>query len=508
MTEIKESMQIKQIINEDIARARTNRQKYYLRDLLDEVKSSRKVDKSKKAITYVKRDRDRFSILCDEVKFYFTNMKIGVDDLERQRKAIIGYPEEVAYYKDRIEEYLKSNNLLKEEYPAWYSNLPSAIFHELFGLAGIVEWYEAKTDTLRFSSTAMIIGENIFFMLDGVMTPMPQKISADRRDQLRRALLSKDHRVRLDNDVPDIEMFSGERIKIFNENVTRENSDCIIFRKFPVRDYSFEQQIALGTYPKGILNFFKAMSKLGFNMAFTGAVRTSKTTQLSTWLSYEDQTKIGVIIETRAEIPFKEILPTAPILPLLIDNDEKLEQVRASIMRSDADWICCAEARTGVMFEIALKGASVGTRRCKFTGHFNTPFDFPYEFAKEIVRVYGGNVNDEAINVAKAYTVNLHFINYPNNIANKRLEGIYIFEYRADTYEIYIHTICKYDVLTDSWSFNYKITEDMERIGKEENYEAFKEMCLELKMLAEKYPMDEDVAKAIKPFYSRSGGDK
>ncbi len=502
-----ESSEIMQKINIDTM-MRTNRTKYYLRDLIDEVKSSKKIDNSKKTVAYIKKDRDRFSVLCDEVKFYFTNMKIGVDDLERQKKAIIGYPEEVAYYKDRIKEYLKSNNLLKEGYPAWYSNLSNAVFHELFGLAGIAEWYEAKTDALKFSSSAKIIGENIYFMLNGVMTLMPQKISSDRRDQLRRALLSNDHRVRLDNDVPDIEMFSGERIKIFNENVTRKNSDCIIFRKFPVRDYSFEQQITLGTYPKDILNFCKAMAKIGFNMAFTGAVRTSKTTQLATWLSYEDPTKEGIIIETRAEIPFTEILPTAPILPLLIDNDEKLEHVRASIMRSDADWIICAEARSGTMFEIALKGASVGTRRCKFTAHFNTPFDFPYEFAKEIVRVYGGNVNDEAINVAKAYTINLHFINYPNNISKKRLEGIYVFEYRADTYEIYIHTICKYDVLNDYWSFNYKITDDMERIGKEENYEAFKEMCSELEMLAEKYPMDKNSAKALRPFYSRNGGNK
>ena len=487
---------------------RTSREKYYLRDLMDELRTSKNSYDIKKTYTYVKKDRDRFKLLCDEVKSYFSNMKIGVDDLERQRKAIIGYPEEVTYYNDRIEEFLKSNNLLKEEYPAWYSSLTNAVFHELFGLAGIAEWYEAKTEALKFSSSAKIIGENIYFMINGAMSMMPQKISADRRDQLRRALLSNDHRVRLDNDVPDIEMFSGERIKIFNENVTRKNSDCIIFRKFPVRDYSFEQQISLGTYPKEILKFCIAMAKIGFNMAFTGAVRTSKTTQLATWLSYEDSNKEGIIIETRAEIPFKEILPGAPILPLIIDNDEKLEQVRASIMRSDADWIICAEARSGTMFEIALKAASVGTRRCKFTAHFNTPFDFPYEFAREIVRVYGGNINDEAINVAKAYTINLHFINYPSNIANKRLEGIYIFDYRADTYEIYIYTICKYDTLTDSWSFNYKITEDMERIGKEVDYEAFKVMCSELKILADKYPMDESIAKALKPFYSRTGDGK
>ncbi len=97
--------------------------------------------------------------------------------------------------------------------------------------------------------------------------------------------------------------------------------------------------------------------------------------------------------------------------------------------------------------------------------------------------------------------MNIHFIDYPGDMSKKRLEGIYVFDYNPQTYEINIHTLCKYDVLNDTWAFNYVITDDMERIAKEEDYEAFKTMCSELRKLSDKYPMENPVA--VKPFYSK-----
>lgn len=167
------------------------KQPYYLRDLLNEKTCEHKINKIYTSL-YTKKEKDKFMILCQEVLNHFNNLKIGVDDLERQKKAIIGYIEEVNYYKDKIEEYLKSNNLLNEEYPQWYSNLPDAVFHEIWGLAGIAQWYNGLTSELKNSSTAKIIGDKIFFMINGKMTLMPQTISSERREQLRRALLSND----------------------------------------------------------------------------------------------------------------------------------------------------------------------------------------------------------------------------------------------------------------------------------------------------------------------------
>ncbi|QSX05469.1 Flp pilus assembly complex ATPase component TadA [Sedimentibacter sp. zth1] len=474
-----------------------NKQQYNIKDILEQ---NIKVEPVK-----LTRDTENieFSKLCKKVRNYFNNLQIGTDDLERQKKAIIGFKEEVMYYRDKIEQYLKDNNKKNEQFPAWYESLSEALFHEIWGLAGIAEWYNAKTPELKNSSSAKIIGDKIYFMINGKTTLMPQTITKDRRKQLIRALLSNDYRVRLDNDVPDIEMVTGERIKIFGHGVTRKGKDTIIFRKFPVKDYTFEKQIKLGTYPNNSLKLLKLLAKIGYNMAFTGAVRTSKTTQLATWLSYESQTEDGLMVETRPEIPLDTILPTAPIIPLVVDTEEKLSSIRSSIMRSDADYVIMAEARDAYAYDIALKSASVGTRRCKLTAHVNSPYDFPYEFAREITRIYGGNIDYEAISIAKAYTLNLHFINYPHNKAQKRLEGIYVFDYNPRTYEICIHTLCKYDYKSDSWGFNYCITGDMERIGIEQDYEIYKMLCEELKKLSQQCPIQEKYKQSIKPFYSR-----
>ena len=472
---------------------------FYLRELLnDKIQTS---DSEGKSIEIY--NNSSFEVICAKVWEYFNGQKVGVDDLERQKRAIIGYVEEVKYYKDRINDYLQKNNLLNGEFPGWYRDLSDGVFHQLWGLAGISQWYYGDTEELKNSSSAKIIGNKIFYMVNGKMKLMPQTISNERREQLKRALLSNDFRIRLDSDVPDIEMVTGERIKIFGENVTRKNMDTIIFRKFPVREYSFEKQIEMGTYPKEALEMFKSLVSIGYNMAFTGAVRTSKTTQLCTWLSYENNYDEGLIVETRPEIPIDKVLHNSPVIAIVADTEEKLSRIRTSIMRSDADYVIMAEARDGASYDIGLKSASVGARKCKITAHINTPADFPYEFAKEIVRVFGGNIENEAISVAKAYTLNLHFINHPENKAVKKLEGIYVFEFIADTYEIYIHCLCKYNILKDSWSYNNCITEEMKRIGVEQDYSAFVRFSEELERLSSMYAMDAELCRPLKPFYSR-----
>jgi pilus assembly protein CpaF len=102
----------------------------------------------------------RFEILCDKVKSYLDkewerehNKNNSEVLVERQKKAILGYIAEVNYYKDKIREYLKLNNLEAESYPSWYQTLVDAIFHQNWGIAGIEPWMR-----LPESSSAKIIG--------------------------------------------------------------------------------------------------------------------------------------------------------------------------------------------------------------------------------------------------------------------------------------------------------------------------------------------------------------
>lgn len=126
----------------------------------------------------------------------------------------------------------------------------------------------------------------------------------------------------MDASYHEVYMLNGTRITIFGEGKTKESQDTIVFRKFFVKDYTFDKQVELGSIPKEAVPLFKAMIKGGYNVAFTGAVRTAKTTFLTTWQSYEDQMLEGVSVETDPEIPFHLIMPDAPIMQLVADGDE------------------------------------------------------------------------------------------------------------------------------------------------------------------------------------------
>ncbi len=301
----------------------------------------------------------------------------------KTKRAIIGYDKEVKYFKDKISEYLKENNIKMSWHPRWYSDIVEAVFQENWGLAGLSEWVQGDKESLRGSSSAKIIGDRIYFLINGELELQPQKINEIRRRQLRKALLLKTPRKRLHDDYHEVYMLNGTRITIYGEGKTKETQDTIVFRKFFVKGLYIRKQVALGSIPKESVPLFKAMIRSGYNVAFTGAVRTAKTTFLTTWQSYENPKLEGVSVETDPEIPFHEIMPEAPILQLVADGEE-LEKIVKSIMRSDADYIILGEARDGVALNIAVKIANKGTRRVKMTFHCSDTMDFCYDVADEI----------------------------------------------------------------------------------------------------------------------------
>lgn len=475
--------------------------KYCLEDELRVIKKNNKTEnKIKQIYTSVEEEEETFNNIVKNAYLHFQSLPKEDKDLERQKNAIIGEPTAVNFYISEIDDYIRNNNLGDEKYPDCYANLTAAIFHENWGVSAIAEWLFPMNDEMKNSSSAKIIGDDIWYLIDGTPKKSKHKMKRERRNQLRTALFLKNSDKQYD-EVPTVDTLTGERIKLFNSEVTRPDGDVIIFRKFPIKDYTFEKQIELGTYPKECLEFCKACAKVGFNMAFVGAVRTSKTTQLGTWLAYEDNTLEGLIIQELYELPSKYITNGAPLIDI-IASGEKLKQLKPSLMQTDCDYVIIAEARDGYAYDIGLKCATIGTRRSKITAHIQEAEDFPYSMAQEICRVYGGNVDDTSIMAVKAWNITLSFIQLEDK-SQKRLEGIYFNEYNRETHTIKIHNICKYDIDTDSWKFNYEMPKSFEEIGKRQNRGAFAIMKNELKTLADKFPFDEDMPKYTIPFYSR-----
>lgn len=412
-----------------------------------------------------------FDELCKKIHDLFTadwqgEMRDMTVALQVQKRAIIGYEKEVAFFKDKIRACLKSLRAEKTVFPAYYESLADAVYHENWGLAGLAEWF---LEAYAQSSSAKIIGERVYFLENGRMVKKPQTIGKERRNQLIRALLLLTPEERMDQDFHEVYMLDGVRITIFTGGMVKKDQEAIILRRYIVPEYTFENQVDRGALPPQCTRLFAYMVQTGFNVVFTGAVRTGKTTFLSTWQRMEDASLEGVLVETDPEIPLHLLMPEAPIVQVLTTR-ENLPLVTKNLLRSDADYFIFAEARDGISVDTAVKLAGKGTRRLKMTFHLSEPEAFCKDAAAEIVKDCGGEPGAAEKKVARSFDYILHFVQLADK-SQKRLQGIYSIDTSGE--KTVIRSVCRYRYDTDDWVFTYHIDERKRRLGIEENSEAF-----------------------------------
>ena len=417
-------------------------------------------------------------------------------DLDLQKRAIIGYPKDVRIYMQIIREVLESLGLSGSfDVPAWYKSEEDAVFHEIWGRAGMIEWWR---EPYKNSPSAKIIGDDVYFLVDGRMELMPQRITRHRREQLVRAFLLLFPEERLDRDFHEIYLIDGCRVTIFKGSMAKKERDTIIFRRYIVPDYTLEEQAARGTIPVSSIPLLTAMAKTGYNVVFCGSVRSAKTTFLSTWQRMEDPALEGVMVETDPEIPLHRLMPGAPIVQLICDG-ERLKSVSKNLLRSDADYFIIAEARDGIALDTAVRVARRGQGRMKMTFHTRDPLSFPEDAAVEIVRSAGGDIKETAMRVAGSFDYLFHFVSVRGKNA-KKLYGIYevgierIFVPSGppqagqndpdNSRGWYVREICRYDFTSDDWLFTNYISKEKRIRGIESDGEAFTEFAKELEKLA------------------------
>jgi len=196
-------------MNTSLLKKENKIEEFYIDNYLSSVKSAKATGKK-----YLS-EKELFLNLCRSVQSYFEEQWNKAEGqelkiLERQTKALIGIPDHVNYFKDLICKYLEDNGKLGVPYPKWYKSLTDGIFHEVWGLAGISAWMDMPE-----SSSAKIIGERIYYLIDGKMVLQQQRISAQRFNALKKALLLL--RPEISQNSPNIEilMYSGQRVTFY-----------------------------------------------------------------------------------------------------------------------------------------------------------------------------------------------------------------------------------------------------------------------------------------------------
>ena len=147
--------------------------------------------------------------------------------LEKEKKAIMGYDEEVKEYRQLIGQIIRDKELGDAECPPWYRTLEEGVFNEIYGLAGLAPWAYDETEKYRKSSSAKLIGDRLYCLIDGVAELQPQTIGIRRRQQLKRALLMATPRERLEDGFHEVYLRNGIRITIYSGERTKEGRNGV-----------------------------------------------------------------------------------------------------------------------------------------------------------------------------------------------------------------------------------------------------------------------------------------
>lgn len=433
-----------------------------------------------------------FEDVCERVRIRMEQEWKLFDDfekqeiLERERAAILGYEKEMQFYKDKITEIINTENL-QAEAPEWYESLPEGVFAELYGLAGLSPWVYDKTEAYRNSSSAKLIGDRLYCLIDGKSCLQPQRIGRERRMQLRRAFLMTSPRERMEKGFHELYLNNGIRVTIYAGERTKPDQEIMVFRKYILKELTFPMMAELGTIPQEAVVLFETMVKIGFNVLFAGTVRSGKTTFLQTWQSYESPELEGLAISTDPETPWEKIMPKAPVMQLVADGKE-LEDITKSLLRGDNDYVILEEMRDAQSYRLSMELASIGEGRCKATVHTGDVINLPYKIASKIRDTYGGDEQGLISQVFKSFDYVFEFCQMKDNRAAKKLKSISELCYDGETDRVSIHRICTYIDEEHGWVWSCHVGKDKEnktaRYSKEDEI-----MKKELKTLSEKYPM-------------------
>ena len=431
------------------------------------------------------REMERFHQVCQIVEMEFDKEWNETDDaaknrkLEKEKLAIMGAEAETSFYKEKIKEILLDKKLSEAWYPPWYPNLFEGVFAELYGLAGLAPWAYDMEEKYRESSSAKLIGDRLYCLIDGRAQLQPQRIGRRRREQLKRTLLLATPYERLEYGFHEVYLHNGIRITIYSGDRTKDDQDIMVFRRYVLQDLAFEQLADKGTIPREAIPLFRKMIGIGFNVLFTGQVRSGKTTFLQVWQRYENPELEGLAIATDPETPWHRIMPQAPIMQLVADG-EKLASVTKSLLRGDNDYILLEEMRDAAAFRLALDITSAGTARSKATIHDSDGVNVPYKMASKIREAYGGDSRAVIAQVYRNFDYAIEMAQLPEDKSRKVMKGIVEYEYDSSGDRVIARRICRYDFLTGQWLWN-----EEGGLTKAEKYPEQRAAILEMRALLE-----------------------
>ncbi|HET7628046.1 MAG TPA: ATPase, T2SS/T4P/T4SS family [Bacillales bacterium] len=433
----------------------------------------------------------RFQEVCTKVKAHFEKLydsnKVTNEELRERHaleyQAMIGKAEAESVLTAEIEGYLRDENFLGvQDFPEFYETIAEACFHEIYRFGSFAKWRKYPD-----SPSGVIQGDEIWFLVDGKFQRQEERL----RDQLHvheiiRSFSLKHKGLRINENHPEAEfdMDDGTRVKVVVP--PRSYRPTIIFRRFVIRRFSFEQQAKKNTIPLEDVSLYRLLAKLPLNTVVAGRVQSGKSTFLKTIYAEREPHLVAVLIETNPESFLKRDFPDR-LVHDFYTSDGNIHQVIRDALRTDHDYIIVQEVR-GIEAEGAIAGTERGTTGLLMSYHITNPKNTPKQLARHIIDEFPRRSEDREIKrIAEQLDLGITMTSLKNN--EKRVTSVYEMCYDEELEQAWINYLILYDAKTNTWTYNAGLSESLARKMRNLDESLYESFIRLLKERARQHPI-------------------
>ena len=405
-----------------------------------------------------------FNVLWLKVKEHFSSLydsnNVSNEDKEKRNEieeaATIGKEKESKIIMSEIEAFLQEKNWIGASYPtSCYDSLVEAVFHEIYRFGVFAKWGKVPQ-----SVSAKIKGNKMLFKINGHFVEQPERLREGQVEEIIRTLQMRIPGLQINKSNPseEFDMDDGTRIKVMIP--PRTPMPVIVFRRFVVRNYSFENQVALKTIPKSDVQLYKDLARTHLNTVIAGQVESGKSTFLKSMYGARKSIYSSILIENHPETYIWRDFPERDCDELYLNGQRSdIQAAISDALRIDHDFIMFQEVR-GAEAEGAIASTERGTRGLLMTYHITEPEDTPRQLAQHIVDEFPArNQEREIKRIASKLDIGITMKSIGNG--QKRVTSVYEICFERASGKAWINYLIKWDPKTDSWTYNADVSNDL-----------------------------------------------
>lgn len=373
---------------------------------------------------------------------------------ERQRiehAATLGDPKAATMLIEEIESLLREKKLTNVQYPNIFRSLSHAVFEHIFRFKEFYKW-----TLYPESPSAKIVGKEIWFKINGTFVKQEEEFeSIEETYQIIRLLQQTNPNLKINEKKPQAEFDLMDGTRVTMTIPPRTLVPTIVFRRFIVKKFSFEEQANKNTIAKEDVPLFQCLAKVPLNIVIAGPVESGKSTMLKTFFAERPKELVAILIEEHPESYLKRDFPDRLTHEFFV-RDSNIAQVIRTSLRFDHDYVIWQEVR-GIEADAAIDGANRGATGLLMTYHVTEEEKIAEQLAQHIVDAYP---NRKYVNEVRRVAQTLHLGVTMKNLKDNTKKVISVFEfcYDYEKDEAWINFLLKYNLITKKWEYNNNVS--------------------------------------------------